>query len=74
MSPALLANPAADVLIAEADGVIVGTLVAVWDGWRANMYRLAVEEGRRRQGIARRLIETGEESLRARVRGGSARS
>lgn len=63
---AVVANPAADVLIAEDGGAIVGTLVATWDGWRGNMYRLAVAEARRRQGIARGLIAAGEESLRIR--------
>ena len=28
--------------VAEADGQIVGALIAGWDGWRGNMYRLAV--------------------------------
>jgi ribosomal protein S18 acetylase RimI-like enzyme len=62
----VLENAAADVLVAEDGDAIVGTLVAAWDGWRANMYRLAVAEDRRRQGIARTLIAAGEESLRAR--------
>ncbi len=63
---AVLANPATDVLLAEDDGELVGTLVVAWDGWRGNMYRLAVAEDRRRQGIARRLIAEGERSLVAR--------
>jgi hypothetical protein len=29
-------------LVAEADGRVVGAIVAGWDGWRGNMYRLAV--------------------------------
>ena len=29
-------------LVAEEDGRIVGTLIAAWDGWRGNLYRLAV--------------------------------
>jgi ribosomal protein S18 acetylase RimI-like enzyme len=33
------------------------------------MYRLAVEPSRRRQGIARRLVEAGHERLRARGAG-----
>lgn len=63
----VVANPAADVLVADDEDVgVVGTVVASWDGWRGNVYRLAVAEGRRRQGIARSLIAAAEESLRAR--------
>jgi ribosomal protein S18 acetylase RimI-like enzyme len=51
-------------LVAEDRGVIVGTLVATWDGWRGNMYRLAVAPARRRRGIARALVRRGEERLR----------
>jgi beta-N-acetylhexosaminidase len=29
-------------LVAELDGELVGTLIAAWDGWRGNLYRLAV--------------------------------
>ena len=54
------------VLVAELDGALVGALVAAWDGWRGNMYRLAVRSGQRRRGIARALVEAGEASLRER--------
>lgn len=53
-------------LVAELDGEIMGTLIAAWDGWRGNLYRLAVREDRRRTGIASRLVRAGEQSLRAR--------
>ena len=36
-----------------------------WDGWRGNMYRLAVRADRRRRGIARALVEAGHEHLRS---------
>jgi ribosomal protein S18 acetylase RimI-like enzyme len=52
-------------LVAESDGQIVGVLVAAWDGWRGNMYRLAVLPSHRRRGIARRLVEAGHAHLRA---------
>ena len=55
-----------DLLVAEEDGAIVGTLVAGWDGWRGNMYRLAVLPSHRRLGIAAELVAAGEASLRAR--------
>ena len=50
-------------LVAERDGAVVGTLVAAWDGWRGNMYRLAVLETHRRTGIALALVRAGEERL-----------
>jgi ribosomal protein S18 acetylase RimI-like enzyme len=61
-----VANVACDILIAEDDGGLVGTVIASWDGWRGQMYRLAVASERRRQGIGRRLIAAAEASLRAR--------
>src|SRR5439155_19661967 len=35
-------------LVAEDGGAVVGTIVAGWDGWRGNMYRLAVAPSHRR--------------------------
>ena len=51
-------------LVAEAGGEVVGALIAGWDGWRGNVYRLAVLPSHRRQGIARQLVEAGHERLR----------
>jgi ribosomal protein S18 acetylase RimI-like enzyme len=53
-------------LVAERDGEIVGTLIAAWDGWRGNMYRLAVAPELRRGGIATELVAAGERRLRVR--------
>lgn len=50
-------------LVAEADGRIVGTVVAGWD-WRAHLYRLAVGPDHRRRGIGRLLLDRAEERLR----------
>jgi ribosomal protein S18 acetylase RimI-like enzyme len=44
---------------------VVGVLIAGWDGWRGNVYRLAVLPAHREQGIARQLVEAGHERLRA---------
>lgn len=52
------------VLVAESDGVVVGSLIAGWDGWRGNMYRLAVLPSHRRRGIAAALVREGERRLR----------
>jgi ribosomal protein S18 acetylase RimI-like enzyme len=51
-------------LVAELDGEIVGTLIAAWDGWRGNLYRLAVIDAHRRRGIAIKLVRAGEQRLR----------
>lgn len=61
---ALLERSPDGLLVAERDGLLVGTLVAVWDGWRGSMARLAVLPGHRRKGIARGLVEAGHERLR----------
>ncbi|MER6119629.1 GNAT family N-acetyltransferase [Streptomyces sp. NPDC001743] len=44
-------------LLAERDGLLVGTVIAGFDGWRCHAYRLAVDPGFRRQGIATALLE-----------------
>ena len=50
-------------LVAEEDGSVVGTIIAGWDGWRGNMYRLAVLPGRRRSGAATALVREAERLL-----------
>jgi ribosomal protein S18 acetylase RimI-like enzyme len=57
----LLATDAQALLIA---GEVDGALIAAFDGWRGNLYRLAVKPDRRRAGIARALVEAGETRLR----------
>ena len=59
----LIADSPGALLVAEHEGEIVGVLIAAWDGWRGNLYRLAVREDRRRQGIGLALIRAGEEYL-----------
>jgi ribosomal protein S18 acetylase RimI-like enzyme len=60
----LLAHPTAVVLLAEDGDALVGTVVATWDGWRGNLYHLAVATERRRQGIAARLVADALDWLR----------
>jgi ribosomal protein S18 acetylase RimI-like enzyme len=46
-----------------AGGRLVGTIVAGWDGWRGNLYPLAVLPTARRRGIALRLVAEAERRL-----------
>jgi ribosomal protein S18 acetylase RimI-like enzyme len=50
-------------LVAEVEGRVVGTIIAGWDGWRGNLYRLAVLPTERRRGIALRLVAEAERRL-----------
>jgi ribosomal protein S18 acetylase RimI-like enzyme len=59
----LLSETPGSLLVAEADGAILGALIAAWDGWRGNMYRLAVRCEHRRRGIGLALVQAGEEHL-----------
>jgi ribosomal protein S18 acetylase RimI-like enzyme len=57
----LMNEPAAVLLVATVDDRIIGSViggwdVGGWDGWRGNIYRLAVAPKHRRKGIARRLV------------------
>ena len=61
----LLEHDPGALLVAEVAGEVVGVLIAGWDGWRGNVYRLAVLPPHRREGIARQLVEAGHERLRA---------
>jgi len=61
----LISETPSALFVAEVDGnEIVGALLAGWDGWRGNMYRLAVHPAHRRRGVARQLLDAGEEHLR----------
>lgn len=54
----LLAHDPEALIVAELDGAFAGTVVAGWDGWRGNLYRLAVAPDHRRTGVARALLAT----------------
>ena len=61
----LLERDPGALLVARDGDEIVGALIAGWDGWRGNVYRLAVLPSHRRRGIARQLVEAGHGRLRA---------
>lgn len=52
-------------LLAERDGLLTGTVIAGFDGWRCSAYRLAVHPDCRRQGIATALMEAVEQRFLA---------
>jgi ribosomal protein S18 acetylase RimI-like enzyme len=60
-----VAIEAGALVVALIDGAVVGALVAGFDGWRGNMYRLAVAPPFRRRGIGHRLVTAGHDRLRA---------
>src|SRR5262249_4848413 len=58
-----VAETRASVLVAEAGGQIVGSVIGTFDGWRGNIYRLAVHPDYRRRGMARALVAEVEKRL-----------
>jgi ribosomal protein S18 acetylase RimI-like enzyme len=59
----VVSNGHAHVLLAEVGGQVVGSLIGTFDGWRGNLYRMAVHPAYRRRGIARTLVAEVEKWL-----------
>jgi ribosomal protein S18 acetylase RimI-like enzyme len=63
----LLTHDPSALIVAEADGAVVGTVIAGWDGWRGSIYRLAVDPAQRRLGVGNRLLREAEARLSRRA-------
>jgi N-acetylglutamate synthase-like GNAT family acetyltransferase len=62
----LLAGDRDALLLAERGGLVVGSLIAAWDGWRGSFYKLVVHPEHRRKGFATALLHEGERHLQTR--------
>lgn len=58
-----IVNSPALVLVAKAQDRLVGSIIGSFDGWRGNIYCLALHPTCRRQGIARALVAEVEQQL-----------
>ena len=56
----LIARDPEALILAVDNGVVVGSIIVGWDGWRCHLYRLAVAPTHRRQGIGRELVALAE--------------
>ncbi len=59
----VIEHDGAAVFVAIDGGVIIGSVIATFDGWRGNLYRVAVDPAYRRRGLARALVEEAEQWL-----------
>ncbi|CAH2599160.1 GNAT family N-acetyltransferase [Rhodovastum atsumiense] len=53
-------------LVAEAEGMLIATVMGCWDGRRGWINRLAVHPDRRGEALGRRMVALVEDRLRAR--------
>ncbi|MEU1117797.1 MULTISPECIES: GNAT family N-acetyltransferase [unclassified Streptomyces] len=57
----LVARDPQALILAERAGVLAGTVIAGFDGWRCHLYRLAVHPDHRRRGVGTALLAAAEE-------------
>ena len=57
------ARPEVAFVLAIEGDAIVGSIIAGFDGWRGNIYRLATHPAHRRRGVARAMLARAEELL-----------
>lgn len=56
-------SPASFLLLADDGGRLAGSVMGAFDGWRGNIYRLAVHPDYRRQGLAQALVAAADKRL-----------
>src|SRR5437764_7861766 len=61
-----IGDPGAIFLVATEGDQIAGSIIAGWDGWRGNIYRLAVAPEYRRRRLAMSLTSAAIDALRER--------
>ncbi|WP_432034855.1 GNAT family N-acetyltransferase [Streptomyces cucumeris] len=61
----LLQRDPESLLLAERNGMLAGTVIAGFDGWRCHLYRLAVHPAQRRRGVATALLTAAEKRFTA---------
>jgi ribosomal protein S18 acetylase RimI-like enzyme len=52
-------------IVAEENQLVVGSVVAAWDGWRGSIYRLVVAPSQRCRGLGSQLLRAAEARLSA---------
>jgi ribosomal protein S18 acetylase RimI-like enzyme len=62
---ALTHGAAAKLLVSHEDGLLAGTVVVAFDGWRAYLYHVAVAPFARGRGLGRALLSEAEADLRS---------
>ena len=66
LEPLVVEGSPAALLVAEVEEGVVGAVIAGWDGWRGNIYRLAIHPDYRRRGIGLLLTRAAENYFRDR--------
>ena len=68
---AAINHSAALFLVAESKGQMVGTIIGTFDGWRGEVYQLAVTPEVRRRGVTRMLVDAAEKWMGSKAATGS---